>query len=86
MWIPKGFFRPGDTLPVDPDVTAMDVGYIDGYRVIYTEYKGAWNAHSPDLPSIFAGGETRDAAERIMREAIIFDRETSEQDASVTRS
>ena len=63
MWIPKGFFRLGDTLPVDPDVTAMDVGSIDTYRVIYTEYKGAWNVHSPDLPSIFAGSETRDAAD-----------------------
>ncbi|HVA92013.1 MAG TPA: type II toxin-antitoxin system HicB family antitoxin [Chloroflexota bacterium] len=86
MQIPQGFFKAGDTVPVDPDATAMDVGYIDGYRVIYTEYKSTWHAKSPDLPGIFAGGDTRDDAEHTMREAIAFDRETSEPDAALARS
>ncbi|HVA91736.1 MAG TPA: type II toxin-antitoxin system HicB family antitoxin [Chloroflexota bacterium] len=86
MKIPQGFFTAGDTVPVDPDATAIDLGYVEGYRVIYTEYRGTWHAKSPDLPYIFAGGETREAAEQTMREAILFDRETSEQDAAVTRS
>jgi predicted RNase H-like HicB family nuclease len=59
-------------LPIDPDVTAIDVGYIDTYRVIYMLYKDTWSAESPDIAGVFAGGATREAAEIAMREAISF--------------
>jgi predicted RNase H-like HicB family nuclease len=67
-------------LPIDPDVTAREGGLIDGYRVIYTHYKGKWSADSPDVPGVFAGGDTREDAEQTMRETIAFHLEGSEQD------
>ena len=86
MKIPAGFFRAGDTLPVDPDATEMDLGYVDGQRVIYTEYKSTWHATSLDRPGIFVGGATRATVEQTMREAIQFDRETSDQSATLAQA
>ncbi|MGH2346545.1 MAG: type II toxin-antitoxin system HicB family antitoxin [Chloroflexota bacterium] len=79
MQIPHGFFKDGDTLPIDPDATAMDIGFIGQYRVIYTQYKGKWSADSPDVPGVFAGGDTREDAERVMREAIVFHLDEGDQ-------
>jgi predicted RNase H-like HicB family nuclease len=42
-----------------------------GYLVIYeTDEDGAWGAYSPDLPGVFAVGDSRREVERLMAEAI----------------
>ncbi len=80
MGIPEGFFKPGERVPADPDATAIEVGYVDGYRVVYTHYKDTWSAKSPDVPGVFAGGDTREEAEQAIRAAIPFHLEGVELD------
>ena len=72
MQASEEFFRPGEQQAVDPDASATEYGHVDGYRVIFTQYRGAWSASSPDVPGVFAGGATRDEAEQRIREAIPF--------------
>jgi predicted RNase H-like HicB family nuclease len=70
--VPAGFFRPGEDVHPDSDASEIEFSYIDQYRVIYTHYRDTWSAHSPDVRGVFAGGNTRQEAEKRMREAIPF--------------
>jgi predicted RNase H-like HicB family nuclease len=72
MHAAEEFFRPGERRSADPDADASDYTLVDGYRVIFTQYRGAWQASSPDVPGVFAGGATRELAEQRIREAIPF--------------
>jgi predicted RNase H-like HicB family nuclease len=82
MMIPEGFFRPGEEEDaVDPEATEVDCGYVAGYRVVFSRYRDTWSADSPDLRGVFAGGATREEAERRMREAIPFHLEGLARDA-----
>lgn len=69
--IPEYFFAAGEDRPEGADILDTDAGMIDGYRVVYLRLATGWNAYSPDI-SVFAGGDTREAAEATMREAIKF--------------
>jgi predicted RNase H-like HicB family nuclease len=41
------------------------------YLVIYeTDEDGGWGGYSPDLPGVFAAGESRQEVERLMSKAI----------------
>ena len=43
------------------------------YVVIYERASdGGWGAYSPDLPGVISLGDTRDEAERMMREAMVL--------------
>ena len=42
------------------------------YAVLYERGKRNWSAHVPDLPGCYATGETREAVEDRIREAIAF--------------
>jgi predicted RNase H-like HicB family nuclease len=43
------------------------------YLVIYERAEdGGWSAYTPDLPGCFAATATREAVERLMRQAIPF--------------
>jgi predicted RNase H-like HicB family nuclease len=70
--IPPGFFKVGETIEMDPTTEAVEVGYAAGYRVLYTQYKGKWHAHTLDLRAVFGGGDTLEAAKRNMAEAVAF--------------
>jgi predicted RNase H-like HicB family nuclease len=76
------FFRPGEQPAVDPAASATEYGHVDGYRVIFTQYRSAWSASSPDVPGVFAGGATRDDAEQRIREAIPFHLEGAGSEAA----
>lgn len=67
--IPENFFRADEDRPEGADILDTDTGLIAGYRVVYLRHATGWNAYSPDLP-VFAGGDTREEAESVMREAI----------------
>ena len=68
--IPEGFFKPGERLPVGDDITAVECGYIDGYRMVYLQTANNWSAYSPDVRGIYVGGDSRSNAEQRMREAL----------------
>jgi predicted RNase H-like HicB family nuclease len=40
------------------------------YVVVYEETPSGWSAYVPDLPGCVAAADTRDAAQRLIREAI----------------
>jgi len=69
--IPENFFTAGEERPEGADIFETDAGMIDGNRVVYLRVATGWNAYSPDV-SVFAGGDTREATEATMREAIAF--------------
>jgi predicted RNase H-like HicB family nuclease len=66
------FFRPGEQATGDSDAETTIYGHVDGHRVIFTQYHGAWSASSPDVPGVFAGGATFDEAAQRIGEAIPF--------------
>ncbi len=68
--VPDGFFKPGEEVPSGDDILAVEVGWIDGYRVVYLRGATNWNAYSPDVDGIYSGGATREEAEQRMREAL----------------
>jgi predicted RNase H-like HicB family nuclease len=70
MAIPEGFFKPGEEVPSGDDILEMEVGYIDGYRMVYARLAHNWTAISPDVPDIISGGATRAEAEERMREGL----------------
>jgi hypothetical protein len=72
MLVPPGFFKDGDGIELDPTTEDVEVGYALGYRVLYTRYKGNWQAHTMGLRSVFGGGATLEAAQRTMAEAVAF--------------
>jgi predicted RNase H-like HicB family nuclease len=45
---------------------------VTGYVVVIEEGPTSFGAWSPDLPGVVAAGETREACEALMREAIVF--------------
>jgi predicted RNase H-like HicB family nuclease len=68
--IPEGFFKPGEEAPEGDDILAIEVGWIDTYRMVYLQVSANWAAYSPDVPAIFATGATRAETEQRMREAL----------------
>jgi predicted RNase H-like HicB family nuclease len=42
------------------------------YTVIYEQGPTSWGAYIPDLPGVIAVGDSRDEAERLIREAVEF--------------
>ena len=42
------------------------------YTVIYEQGPTSWGAYVPDLPGVIAVGDSREEAERLIREAIEF--------------
>jgi predicted RNase H-like HicB family nuclease len=42
------------------------------YTVIYEKGPTSWGAYVPDLPGVIAVGDSRDEAERLIREAVEF--------------
>ena len=42
------------------------------YTVIYEKGPDSWGAYVPDLPGVISVGNSRDEAERLIREAIEF--------------
>jgi predicted RNase H-like HicB family nuclease len=42
------------------------------YTVIYEKGPTSWGAHVPDLPGVITVGDTREEAERLIREAVEF--------------
>jgi hypothetical protein len=70
MAIPEGFFRPGEDVPTGADILAVEVGTIDGYRIVYLQTTSNWSAYSLDLPGIYAGGVSREDAEARFRAAL----------------
>ena len=70
MAIPEGFFKPGEDVPTGADILAMEVGTVEGYRIVYLQSANNWSAYSPDVPGIYAGGASRDEAEARFRAAL----------------
>jgi predicted RNase H-like HicB family nuclease len=42
------------------------------YTVIYEKGPSSWGAYVPDLPGVISVGDSREEAERLIREAIEF--------------
>lgn len=42
------------------------------YTVIYEQGPTSWGAYVPDLPGVIAAGDTREEAERLSVEAVVF--------------
>jgi len=42
------------------------------YTAIYQKGPASWGAYVPDLPGVIAVGDSRDDAERLIREAVEF--------------
>lgn len=68
--IPQGFLNSGEDVPCDPDALAIEVGWIDGYRMVYERLPMNWFAYALDVPGIFVTGASRDVVEQRMREAL----------------
>lgn len=43
---------------------------MSNYLVIYEQGDTSWGAYSPDVPGVFAVGETRSETEKLMAEAL----------------
>jgi predicted RNase H-like HicB family nuclease len=70
MDIPQGFLKPGEDI-ADPEALAIEVGWIDGYRMVYEQLPNNWFVYSLDAPGIvFATGATREEVEQRMRAAL----------------
>ena len=82
MIIPPGFFKDHESIEVDSQTTAIEVGYAGGWRVVYScSPEGTWFAHTLDL-AIFGGGATLEEAQRTMEEAVAFHIATEAEDAA----
>ena len=67
---PPGFLKPGEEAPTDPEALRVEVGWIDGYRMVYEELPANWFVYALDVPGVFATGATREQVEQRMREAL----------------
>jgi hypothetical protein len=80
--IPPGFFKDHESIEVDSETTAVEVGFASGWRVVYSRnLRGTWEAHTLDL-AVFGGGDTLEAAQRTMEEAVAFHLATEAEDAA----
>ena len=70
MHVPDDFLKPGEEAPADPEALYSEVGWIDGYRMVYEQLPSNWFAYSLDVPGIFATGASREEVERRMRDAL----------------
>ena len=74
LQLPAGFVRPGEDAEnlYDSEVHAVTFGWVDGYRVVYSQLPHNWAAYSPDLPGVITTGKTLEKTERNMHEALPF--------------
>jgi predicted RNase H-like HicB family nuclease len=68
--LPQGFLKPGEEAPSDPEALTVEVGWIDGYRMVYEQLPTNWFVYALDVPGIFATGPTREQVEQRMRAAL----------------
>lgn len=65
------FLRPGDENPYDgTDPSTVQLGWLDGYRMVYEHDDEGWSAYSLDVRGLVAAGDTRAEVEQLLHEAL----------------
>ena len=71
MPAPEEFLRPGDENPYDgTDPSTVQLGWLDGYRMVYEHDDEGWSAYSLDVRGLVAAGDARAEVEQLLHEAL----------------